>query len=197
MFLFMAVHLHGSRGSRSPLVNWYLLEQQIPFEMRPPQSRHPFGQVPYLVDGSTEVFESGAILLYLADKYGGLDTPEKRALYTKWVMWANASLDPVCFVEENGRVIGTCLDQPSQRVVSKLEGILEQDWLVDDFSVADVAVASYLNYVPLFFPDVDLSKTPNIARYMLKCSERPAFATAFGAGHALAVQSAVERALDV
>lgn len=33
---------------------------------------HPFGQIPCLKDGSIEIFESGAILLYLAQKYGGL-----------------------------------------------------------------------------------------------------------------------------
>jgi len=39
--------------------------------------------------------------MFLADKYGGLDTPEKRAAVGKWVMWANASLDPICFVEND------------------------------------------------------------------------------------------------
>ena len=53
-----------------------------------------------------ELFESGAILLYLADMYGGLDTPAKRAEASKWVVWANASLDPVLFIEnERGGVI--------------------------------------------------------------------------------------------
>ena len=47
--------------------------------------------------GDLQVFESGAILMFLADKYGGLDTPEKRAEVNKWIVWANASLDPICF----------------------------------------------------------------------------------------------------
>lgn len=77
------------------------------------------------------------------------------------------------------------------RSVDTLEEMLgEREWLVDgEFSVADVAVAAYLNYVPLFFPDVDLSRRPNMASYMLRCASRPAFAKAFGAQHAALVQS--------
>ena len=95
----MTVNLHGSQSTRSPLCNWYLLEKNIAFkQLSPRPSNHPFGQVPFLTDeGGVEVFESGAILLYLADKYGGNNTPEKRASYTKWVVWANSELDGLCF----------------------------------------------------------------------------------------------------
>ena len=83
--------LHGSQQTRSPLVNWYLEEMKIPFTQKPARpSAHPFGQVPFLTDdGGVEVFESGAILLYLADAYGGNTTPQQRASYTNWVVWAN------------------------------------------------------------------------------------------------------------
>jgi glutathione S-transferase len=48
-------------------VNWYLFEIDTPFDMAPlERNPHPFGQIPCLKDGATEVFESGAILLYLA-----------------------------------------------------------------------------------------------------------------------------------
>jgi glutathione S-transferase len=39
---------------------------------------NPFGKVPALSDGELNLFESGALLTYLADKYGDTDTPEKR-----------------------------------------------------------------------------------------------------------------------
>merc|ERR1712012_1354484 len=106
-----AARLHGTQGSRSPLINWYCNEQGIPLEMRDPRpSPHPFGQVPHLSDdGGVEVFESGAILLYLADKYGGLSTPEARAKYTKWVIWANSTLEDICF---GPGFSGTLLAQP-------------------------------------------------------------------------------------
>lgn len=86
-------------AARSPLVNWYALEAGIEIEMQPPRpSNHPFQQVPFLTDDDgVEVFESGAILLYLADAYGKASTPQERAAYTKWVVWSNSELDGLCF----------------------------------------------------------------------------------------------------
>jgi glutathione S-transferase len=109
----MKVELFGSQGSRSPLVNWYLHELNVPFEMAPRERNpHPFGQIPCLKDGSNEVFESGAILIYLAQKYGGLTSADAMAAVVSWVVWANASLDPLLFLEnERGQVIGTRLTQ--------------------------------------------------------------------------------------
>jgi len=129
------------------------------------------------------LFESGAILNYIADKYGGLDSPAARAEAGKWVSWANASLDPVCFVEnDKGQVLETRLrgDPP---VLRTLDDLLKKQAFVtgEDFSVADVAIASYLLYVLLFFPDVAVAgKWPSVAAYMKTCAQRPAYAEAFG-----------------
>ena len=218
----MGPALHGSQQSRSPLVNWYAAEAGIELEMKDPRpSAHPFNQVPFLTDDDgVEVFESGAILLYLADRYGEATSAAERAAYTKWVVWSNSELDgaaapltsavrhapalmcvtPVlpglCFgaVPGDHRVRGTSMDKPDLRSVAVLEQILgEREWLVGDaFSVADVAVGSYLNYVPIFFGNADLSGTPNIARYMTRCAERPAFSQAFGPQHAGLVKGKVE-----
>jgi glutathione S-transferase len=84
--LRMEIKLYGSPQTRSPLVNWYLLEKKIPFKQMPPRPNpNMFGQIPYLTDDEgVEIFESGAILLYLADAYGGeINDPKKRAQYTK------------------------------------------------------------------------------------------------------------------
>jgi len=88
-----------------------MYEKDIPFQMGDRASNpHPWGQIPCLQDGELVLFESGAILMYLADKYdqSSMDTPAKRAEANKWCMWANASLDPVLFKEnERGQGIGT------------------------------------------------------------------------------------------
>ena len=99
------------------MVDWYLHELNLPFESRPPHDSnnpHPFGQIPALLDATddpgnpVELWESGAILQYLADRYGGLDNPAARADAGKWVVWANASLDPCLFIEnERGQVLDT------------------------------------------------------------------------------------------
>jgi len=191
----MTLRLYGSQQSRSPLVNWYANEAGIPLQMMPPRpNNHPFQQIPFLEDDDgVEVFESGAILLYLADRYGGASSPQERAAFTKWVVWSNSELDGLCFgaVPGDHRVRGTSMGKMDIRSVSTLEQILgETEWLVDDaFSVADVAVGSYLNYVPIFFRDADLSGSPNTVRYMQRCAERPAFAEAFGAQHAALVKA--------
>jgi len=161
----------------------------------------PFGKIPALADGDLQVFESGAILMFLADKYGGLDTPEKRAEANKWIVWANATLDPICFKEDgNGRVLDTGLrgDPPALEV---LDGLLEANEFLlgsgeESFSVADVAVGSYLLYVPLFFPDISVAKWPHIQRYMLQLLERPAYQRAFGAGTAEQLMTIVSKKGD-
>jgi glutathione S-transferase len=50
----------------------------------------------------------------------------------------------------------------------------------DEFTVADVAVASYLLYVLQFFPDTDLSRWPHMVAYMKNCASRPSYGKAFG-----------------
>lgn len=61
---------------------------------------HPFGQIPSLTDDDdVTVFESGAILLYLNAKKEQALTKSQEAQVMSWVSWANASLDPVCFLE--------------------------------------------------------------------------------------------------
>lgn len=195
--------LYGSQGSRSPLVNWYLYElgQEFEFVDAGTVNRnsvdfpHPFGQIPALRDGDLHVFESGAILMYIADKYGGLSTPEMRAEASKWVLWANATLDPICFLEtEDGKVYGTGL-RGEPRALSILNNLLSQrEFLLGDtFSVADVAVGAYLLYVPQFFPDINVSKWPSVQRYMKLLCERPAYARAFGAPVAMQVAAIVSK----
>ena len=131
----------------------------------------------------------GAILLYLADAYGGNNTPAQRAAYTKWVVWANSELDGLCFGKQ---MSGTMLDKPG-RALDVLDNMLgSKEWLVDNkFSVADVAVGSYLNYVPIFFRGISKLSRTNVGKYMIRCAERPAYAKAFGDDHAALIKAKV------
>mmetsp|Transcript_4976 Transcript_4976/g.7547 ORF Transcript_4976/g.7547 Transcript_4976/m.7547 type:complete len:219 (+) Transcript_4976:62-718(+) len=182
-----SLQLYGSQGSRSPLVNWYCHEINLPFEVVNPRglfkkNPHPFGQIPCLDDDGQTVFESGAILMYLADKYGGLDTPEKRSSCNQWVTWANSCLDPILFKEnERGGVIGTGAGEENKRLRA-LDTILgDKEYILEQFSVADVAIASYLLYIPQFFgPKINFgARYPNIANYMKRCASREAYRKAY------------------
>jgi glutathione S-transferase len=163
-----ALTLYGHSGTRSPLINWACLELSIDMAMASDLSKnpHPFGQLPCLTDkGNVVVFESGAILQYLHENYNHAMTLSKAqsAAITSWIVWANASLDPVCFLETpSGKVYDTGLREPNRRM-DQLNTILsKQSYLVlsssidngiDEsmFTMADVAIVSYLAYVLQFF----------------------------------------------
>jgi hypothetical protein len=62
------------------------------------------------------------------------------------------------------------------------------------FTIADVAVVSYLAYVMQFFPDVTIAdKWPAIAAYMLNCIQRPTYGQAFGSNTQKCLLSAIEK----
>jgi glutathione S-transferase len=87
---------------RSPLVNWGASEVGVPIEMGDlSQNPHPFKQIPSLTDDNdVTVFESGAILQYIYSKAAPeTDSESRSAAISSWIAWANASLDPICFLE--------------------------------------------------------------------------------------------------
>uniref|UniRef100_A0A7S1FRE3 Glutathione transferase n=1 Tax=Corethron hystrix TaxID=216773 RepID=A0A7S1FRE3_9STRA len=186
------VVLFGSQGSRSPLVNWGAYELGVPLRMADDLSAnpHPFGQIPCLTDdaGRTVVFESGAILGYLQSKADAGEDGDigagRRAEIDSWIAWANASLDPICFLEVDGKVYDTGLKKPNRRVDALDRILAGRQYLLGDgdenFSLADVAVAAYLLYVPQFFRGIDLGRWPNVVRYMGDCASREAYGKAFG-----------------
>ena len=111
-----------------------------------------------------------------------LDTPEKRIDVCKWLIWANSSLDPILFKEnERGQVIGTGANTENKKL-RVLDNILTNSRYLcgDSFTVADVAVASYLLYIPQFFGrSVNFNRYPAIAKYMLTCAQRDAYRKAY------------------
>ena len=99
-----------------------------------------------------------------------------------WLVWANSSLDPILFKEnERGQVIGTGAGVENKKL-RKLNDILSTSkyLLGDNFSVADVAVASYLLYIPQFFGrSINFKIYPALASYMLTCCKRPSYRKAY------------------
>jgi glutathione S-transferase len=194
----MSLTLYGHPGTRSPLVNWACHELSVDFQMGDLSNNpHPFGQIPCMTDASDAdasdadsdtvlLFESGGILQYLSNNYSpSTYTKKDLAAITSWITWANASLDPICFLETpDGKVIGTGLGKENKRIAKLNEILSKQEWLVEGaagFTIADVAVASYLLYVLQFFPDTKLGERyPYMVKYMIKAASRENYAKAFG-----------------
>jgi len=181
--------LYGGARSRASIVQWYLEEIGVPYEfvmldmqaaehLQPDFLKiNPMGKVPAIVDGDFKLWESGAILLYLAQKYGEMpESLEQQAQVVQWVMFANASLGPGIFVEASR-------DRETPKLLTPLNQIFEkQQFLMgDEFGVADAAVGSILNYIPMMLK-LDLSAYPAVLDYMKRISERPAFKKAIGGG---------------
>jgi glutathione S-transferase len=105
----MTIKIYHSRRARSARVIWLLEELGVPYELETLEFKpevlkspaylqvHPLGQLPAIRDGEIGMFESGAILQYLLEKYGAgrlepaLGTPE-RASYLQWFHFGEAGL---------------------------------------------------------------------------------------------------------
>jgi glutathione S-transferase len=175
------IKLYGGARSRASIVRWYLEELGIPYEFilldmstgehhQPDFLKiNPFGKVPAIVDGDLALFESGAILLYLWQKYGKEELSiEQQATLTQWVLFANSTLATGIFTEASRTKELPQLMAPLNEMLSK-----HQFLLGDEFSVVDVAVGALLIYIPLMLK-VDLSAYPAVVNYIQALSNRPA-----------------------
>jgi glutathione S-transferase len=153
---------------------------------------NPNGCVPLLVVDGTPIFESTAILLYLAETYGvekGLYAAPglKRAEMLKWIVWANVGFtDPLSrFARNTAPYIPADQHNAKAAEAAKTDlaaafAILEnalagKSYLVDDkFSFADLAVTSYLGW--LKFMGYDYSHFKNVSAWGERCLGRPAVA---------------------
>jgi glutathione S-transferase len=190
----MALTLYGGARSRASMPRWYMEEKSIPYQWQlldmeagehraePFLQINPFGKVPALVDehadlpgGRLQLFESGAILLYLAERYGGeCGTAAERGLAMQWVLFANATLATALFVPSNR-------EREFPKLMTVLDGRLAAGPLMDDrWSVADCAVNAYLAYLPIFFPQIDLSPYPHVQATIAATQQRPAYQTVMG-----------------
>lgn len=149
---------------------------------------NPNGVVPVLVVDGTPLYESTAILLHLGETYGvdkgmypapGL----QRAVAQRWMVWANVGFyEPI---REWARQHNTPADKrdPKAHEAAKngLDGVMRilddglagKSYLVGDaFSLADLAVASYLGW--LKFMAYDTSGFKNVSAWSERCLSRPA-----------------------
>jgi glutathione S-transferase len=151
---------------------------------------NPNGMVPLLVVDGTPIFESTAILLYLAETYGvdkGLYPAPglKRAEALKWIIWGNVGFyDPMSrFMHNSSPMIpaeqhnAKALEAAKNDLAGGMKildaALAGKSYLLDDkFSLADLAISSYLGW--LQFMGYDYSSFKNVKAWGERCLGRPA-----------------------
>lgn len=113
------------------------------------------------------MFESGAIVLYALNKYGKAD-PQALALATQWVVFANGDFAYTLFrkdvpADTKAAMLGTV-----DRVLAGTPYLTGQS-----FSMADAVMGAYVAYIPMFAPDIQLRKYPNLWAWMQRLMARP------------------------
>ena len=164
--------------------------KSTPFRERGPEhfAAQPFGQVPWLTDGDLTIFESGAILLHLAEKSPALMPTDRRgrAEVTEWVIAALNSVDLPSQPWALFRFMGFPGESPEAKFVEdflklrldRMETVLaDREWLVGGrFSVADLLMADVLRPVDRFD---GLANHPHCRAFVAGATSRPAFAKAY------------------
>lgn len=201
----------GRGQARDMRVRWALEEVGQPYDVRlvsfdamkqPAHlALHPFGQIPTFEDGDLALFESGAIVLHIAERHAGL-LPADANARSRAIAWMFAALNTVePPIVELGMVMLTERDKSwyeerlpmlRDRVRIRLGELSRRlgdaDWLDGAFSAGDlmmVTVLRRLNTSSL------LEEYPNISAYVARGEARPAFRRAFEAQ--LAVFTAASR----
>ena len=148
---------------------------------------NPNNKIPAIVDEETgqSIFESGAILLYLAEKSGQLlpaDSNEKWNVM-QWLMWQMAGQGPMLgqahhFLHFNPGKSAYAEErylQEAKRLYNVLDKQLEQSRFValNELSIADIAIWTWVSRYQ--FQKIDLHEFPNVLEWYLRLAQRPAF----------------------
>ncbi len=162
--------------------------ESTPFRDRGPEhfAHQPFAQVPWLTDGDLSIFESGAILLHLAERSPALAPadPRGRSEVVQWVVAAlnsveMASLPWALFKfrrEPEDTSAWTFVDGFLKARLKHMESVLAgREWLAGAFSVADILMADALRLVDRFD---GLADHPACRAYVARATARPAFVKA-------------------
>ncbi|MDX2241884.1 MAG: glutathione S-transferase N-terminal domain-containing protein [Leptolyngbyaceae cyanobacterium bins.302] len=149
---------------------------------------NPNSKIPAIVDqdAGITVFESGAILIYLAEKTGKLLPPDtaKRFQVLEWLMLQMGSVGPMFgqlnhfkrFAPEKIPYAIERYEKETLRLYSVLDKQLEaNEYLCGEYSIADIATFPWVAAYP--FQGLTLDNHPNLKRWYETLSDRPAVAT--------------------
>jgi GST-like protein len=155
---------------------------------------NPNNKIPTIVDRETgtSVFESGAILIYLAEKSQQfLPTDSDERIETlSWLFWQAAGLGPMAGQAHHFRAFASeTVPYGIERYtneVNRLYGVMNRrlgdaEYLAGDYSIADIACWPWI--VPHERQGQDLNDFPNVKRWFEAVRERPAVMRGFALGH--------------
>ena len=147
---------------------------------------NPNGRIPVIVDhdeGDFVVFESGAILIYLAEKTGRLmpGDAKGRSTVLQWLMFQMGGVGPMMgqanvFFRYLPEKIPTAISRyqnESRRLLTVLDTRLaDVEWLAGDYSIADIATWPWVRIHE--WPGVSVDGLPHLQRWMAAMAARPA-----------------------
>jgi glutathione S-transferase len=192
----------GGRGlARDTRVRWALEETGQPYEVRhlsfkdmkqPAHlARHPFGQIPTYEDGDLVLFETGSIVLHIAEQHPGLlpQDANGQARAITWMFAATNTVEPPILDLVTARIIER--DKPwaearlplvQDRIRDRLKPLSarlgDDEWLDGAFSAGDLMMVSVLLRLR---PSGLLDEYPSLAAYVTRGEARPAYQRAFEA----------------
>lgn len=154
-------------------------------------AEQPWGQVPVLRAGNVRMFESGAILLHLAERQGELlpQSGQQRANALSWLFAAFNSVEPLLMELAEVLIFASGEDwaearRPGlliaigERLTPVEQALSDRDWLAADFSIADIAMISMLRMPGL---SQILTAHPALLAYRDRGEQRPTFRRALDA----------------
>ena len=177
----------------------FLEEAGLPYELMPVDTRkgeqfkpkflavNPNAKTPAIVDGDTTVFDSNAILLYLAEKTGKFlpkDRPGARGEMLSWLMFVATGIGPY-----SGQAVHFKHHAPEKLpyAINRYLHEAERHWgiidarlakhrymLGDSYTIVDMAVWGWARAVPFVLGDDAWGKLPNLKRLFDEISARPA-----------------------
>jgi glutathione S-transferase len=196
---FAASPDRGRGLARDMRVRWALEEVGQPYdvrlltfdEMKAPAhlALNPFGQIPTYEEGDLALFESGAIILHIAERHPGLlpDDPNARMRAIGWMFAALNSVEPP--IVELGAAMLMEREQPwyearrpivVQRVRGRLDPLAarlgDADWLDGAFSAGDLMMVTVLRRLGA---SGILETYPTLSAYVARAEARPAYQRAF------------------
>ena len=195
----------GRGLARDMRVRWALEEVGQPYEVRLVSfaamkrqahlALHPFGQIPTYEEGDLAIFESGAIVLHIAQTHAGLLPVEANAR-ARAINWLFAALNtvepPIVELEQTGFTDG---DKPwhaarvpmmQERIRTRLKSLSDRlgdaEWLDGDFSAGDLMMVMVLRRLE---GDGLVEEFPNLVAYVERGKARPAYKRAYADQYAV------------